>query len=190
MIGAPPIDAQQASRASSSLERSFVADGRISMDLSAGDYRISGHPDNRIRMTWSVGDGARLDRVVARADVRGSNAKIVTDGPKHDFRVEIQVPLKTDLFVRLTAGDLRLDHVEGSKDVELHAGDLRIDVNRAEDYHSVDASIWAGEIHAEPFNVRKDGLFRSFDWKGPGRYRLHAHLKAGDVWLTASSGSR
>ena len=190
LIAAPAIDAQSSSRASSSLERPFVPNGRISMDLSAGEYRITGTPDNRIRMTWSVRDQDRLSDVDMRADVKGTDARIVTDGPMNDFKVDIQLPLKADLHIRLTAGELRLERVEGSKDVELHAGELRIDVNRAEDYGSVDASIWAGEIHADPFNVRKEGLFRSFDWKGTGPYRLHAKLKAGEVWLSEKAASR
>jgi hypothetical protein len=189
LVAAPGLNAQQTSRPSGSLERQFIENGKISMDLSAGDYRITGNADNKIRLTWRVGHDDRLSDVDARADIRGSEARIVTDGPMSNFRVDIQVPLKADLYVRLTAGELRLDRVEGSKDIELHAGEMRIDVNRAEDYHTVDASIWAGEIHAEPFNVRKEGLFRSFDWKGHGPYRLHARLKAGEVWLSAKTAS-
>jgi hypothetical protein len=97
--------------------------------------------------------------------------------------VTIQVPTRSDLYVRLTAGDMTVERVEGNKDIEAHAGDLNIDVIRAEDYHTVDASIWAGDLTARPFNVTKEGLFRSFDWKGHGPYRLHAHLKAGDLRL-------
>ena len=78
----------------------------------------------------------------------------------------------------------------GNKDVELHTGDARIDAGRAEDYHSVDASVWAGDIQAEPFHVFKDGLFRSFDWSGKGPYRLHAHLKAGDLRLYSKGAER
>ena len=95
----------------------------------------------------------------------------------------IEVPERSDLFVRLTAGDLRIEDIRGNKDVELYAGDARIDVGRAEDYHTVDASVWAGDIHAAPFHVSKGGLFRSFDWSGKGPYRLHAKLKAGDIRL-------
>jgi hypothetical protein len=178
---AAALAAQGDSRSANSLDRSFVASGRIAMDLSAGEYRITGNPDNHIRMSWSVGDGSQLSSVVARANVSGSEARITTDGPSNHFKVDIQVPSKADLYVRLTAGELRLERVEGSKDVELHAGDLRIDVNRAEDYHTVDASVWAGEIHAAPFHVNQEGLFRSFDWKGSGPYRLHAKLKAGEL---------
>jgi len=187
LIAAPALVAQQTSRPSSSLERDFVSNGKISMDLSAGEYRITGSPDNKIRLVWSVRGEDRLSDVDARADIHGTEARIVTDGPMNNFKVTIQVPQRTDLYIRLTAGELRLDRVEGSKDIELHAGEMRIDVNRAEDYNSVDASIWAGEIHADPFNVRKEGLFRSFDWKGHGPYRLHARLKAGEVWLSEKS---
>ena len=190
LIAAPVLRAQQPSRPASSLERDFVSNGKISMDLSAGEYRITGSPDNKIRLAWSVRGEDSPSDVEARADVRGRDARIVTDGPMNDFKVTIQVPQRTDLYIRLTAGELRLDRVEGSKDVELHAGEIRIDVNRAEDYNSVDASIWAGEIHADPFNVRKEGLFRSFDWKGHGPYRLHARLKAGEVWLSAKTAER
>jgi hypothetical protein len=190
LVVAPALDATQDARPSGSLERDFIANGRIKMDLSAGEYRITGSPDNRIRLTWRVRDSSNLSGVTARADVKGSEAKIITDGPMNGFEVAIQVPSKSDLYVRLTAGELRMEHIEGNKDIEAHAGELRIDVDRAEDYHSVDASVWAGEIHAQAYRVSKEGLFRSFDWKGSGPYRLHARLKAGEVWLSSRNTSR
>jgi hypothetical protein len=58
-----------------------------------------------------------------------------------------------------------------------------------EDYSRVDASLWAGDLDAPPFNVSKGGLFRSFDWKGNGSYTLHAHLMAGDLRLRATHAS-
>ncbi|HEV8347955.1 MAG TPA: hypothetical protein VGQ16_15375 [Vicinamibacterales bacterium] len=190
LVSAPALQATQESRTSDSLERAFVANGRIRMDLSAGEYRISGSPDLRIRLDWKVRDSDQLWRVKTRVDVRGSDATVMTDGPSNHFSVNIQVPARSDLYVRLTAGELRLERVEGNKDVELHAGELDIDVNRAEDYHSVDASVWAGEIHADPFHISKEGLFRSFDWRGKGPYRLHAKLKAGEVRLFSQMAER
>jgi hypothetical protein len=97
------------------------------------------------------------------------------------------VPTQADLYVRLTAGDLRVESIRGNKDIELHAGDVDIDVGRPEDYQHVDASVWAGDLTAAPFHVNKGGLFRSFDWNGNGRYRLHARLKAGDLRLSSKS---
>jgi len=174
-------------RPTDSLERAFASNGRIKMDLSAGEYRISGVSDNRIRLDWSVRDADQLSKVQARADVKGTEATITTDGPSNHFKVNIQVPTRTDLYVRLTAGDLRIEQIEGNKDVEVHAGDVRIDVGRAEDYQKVDAGIWVGDLNARPFQISKEGLFRSFDWKGNGPYRLHAHLKAGDLRLISKS---
>jgi len=190
LVLSPAVHALQSESRGTSLERAFVPNGKISMDLSAGEYRISGTADNRITLAWDVRDAWRLSEVKACADVQGTSARIVTDGPSNNFRVTMQVPARADLYIRLTAGELRLDGVEGSKDVELHAGEIHIDVNRAEDYRSVDASVWAGEIHAEPFHVLKEGLFRSFDWKGNGPYRLHTKLKAGEVWLSSRAATK
>ncbi len=177
----------QSSQRSTALERQFGTGGRITMSLSAGEYEIVGSPEGRIRLDWSVEDRDRLDEVDNRVDVKGTEAKIWTDGPQNNFEVRIQVPAHSNLHVRLTAGELAIKGIEGDKDVELHAGELDIDVVRADDYERVDAAIWAGEIHANPFNVTKEGLFRSFDWKGKGRYRLHAHLKAGELRLHTAS---
>jgi hypothetical protein len=179
VAGAAPVAQDRATR----VERSFADGGRISMNLSAGEYEIGGSPDDRIRVDWEVGDRERLDEVDTRVDIKGSEARIVTDGPQNSFHVRIQVPARSHLHVRLTAGELRISGIEGDKDVELHAGELDIDVVRPEDYRRVDAAIWAGEIQATAFRIQKEGLFRSFDWNGKGRYRLHAHLKAGELRL-------
>ena len=175
--------AAQTKTPATSLERPFAAGGRVTMDLSAGEYEITGSPDNRIRLDWDVEYSDRLDDVDNRLTVSGTEARVSTDGPDGQFRVRIQVPMQSNLHVRLTAGELAIKGIEGDKDVELHAGELDIDVIRPDDYSRVDAGVWAGEIDASPFRISKEGLFRSFDWSGKGKYRLHAHLKAGELRL-------
>jgi hypothetical protein len=77
-----------------------------------------------------------------------------------------------------------VEEVIGNKDVELHAGDLTIGVGRLGDYAHADASVLAGELTASAFGINKDGLFRSFEKDNPsGKYRLHAHVGAGDLVL-------
>jgi hypothetical protein len=184
LVAAPHSQTPSETRPSGSLDRAFPANGRISMDLSAGQYRISGTGDYRIRLNWSTRDAEKSSRIEARAEVRGREAALTTDGPDNsNLKVEIQIPRHTDLYVRLTAGELTIEDVEGNKDVALHAGELNIDVGRAEDYGRVEASVWAGEVNASPYQARKGGLFRSFDWRGQGKYRLEARLKAGEVRL-------
>jgi hypothetical protein len=179
------------SAGSSSLERPFAPNGRVKMDLAAADYRITGAPEPRVRIEWTARDADTLPKVEVHADVRGTELSLTTNGPgNRDLKFTIQVPNQSDLYVRLSAGDLTIENIRGNKDVELRAGDLRIDVGRAEDYHAVDASLWAGDIKASAFQIVKEGLFRSFDWTGHGPYRLHAHLLAGDMFLYSKAEER
>jgi hypothetical protein len=189
IFAALPAGRSQLPRLSDSLERAFAPGGNIHMSLAAGDYRIAGAKENRVHVLWKVRSAEDLPRVRVQADVKGSEATLTTDGVRNGFQVEIQVPARLGLLVRLTAGDLTVEGIEGNKDIESHAGDLTIDVGRVEDYSRVDASLWAGDLDAPPFNVSKGGLFRSFDWKGNGVYTLHAHLMAGDLRLRSTRAS-
>jgi hypothetical protein len=180
--------AQQTARTSDSVERPFASGGRVRMDLSAGEYVVQGAQESRVHLEWRVRDPDQLWRVKTRADVRGAQARIETDGPNNGgLRVVIRVPVRTDLDIRLTAGDLSIEGIDGNKDVDLYAGEVDVDVRRAADYRRVDASVWAGEIDAPAFSASKGGLFRSVDWNGTGPYYLRVSLWAGEVRLYASS---
>jgi len=127
------------------------------------------------------------------ASAKGVRVKLTTNGKSADLRVEdtphnnfhaiIEVPALTDVRIRLTAGDLSVSGVKGDKDIELNAGDLNISVGSSSDWGDVDASVTAGDIHAPAFQEARGGLFRSFKWKDPGKYRLHVHAMAGDINL-------
>lgn len=169
--------------AAQDLERAFEPGGQITMDLSAGGYAIEGSPDSRIRLRWSTRDPADAPGVRVRADVTGSRAEIETDGPSDGFHVTIAVPSRSDLLVRLSAGDLTLTGIEGHKDVSAWAGDVKIGIRDPKEYRSVDTSVTAGDIQATPFGGSKGGLFRSFSWEGQGQYDMRVRLTAGDLVL-------
>ena len=153
---------------------------RLSMQLRAGDVDIVGVERAGIRVTCTTGDhpGESVKISFAGGRLR------TYGGPDNNIRFRIEVPARIDLYVKLTAGDLNLSGITGSKDVQLHAGDLTIIVDRPEDYRVAEGSVLAGDIRATAFGVTKDGLFRSFRKDNPdGKYHLHAVLMAGDLTL-------
>jgi hypothetical protein len=107
----------------------------------------------------------------------------VENTPHNNFHATIEVPALTDVRVRLTAGNLEIAGIKGDKDIEANAGNLNISVGSSNDWSDVDASVTAGGLHAPAFQTASEGLFRSFKWKGPGKYKLHVHLTAGDINL-------
>ncbi len=163
-------------------ERKFVSGGTVRLDLSAGDYEIVGTRDERIRVSW---DGRGKDpQVTLRTDPEASRATVRTETPWSDGpKIRIELPRRTNVVVKLSAGDLDIHGLEGSKDVSAHAGDVTIGVGPRDQYRYVNASVKIGELNADPFNVSKDGLFRSFEWMGKGSYELRAHLTVGDLKL-------
>lgn len=154
------------------------------MRLSAGEYVIENSPDDHIRLAWQTRDPTAARRVRAHVNVEGTSANILTDGPSNGFDVTIAVPTRSDLLIRLSAGDLTIRGVEGHKDVSAWAGELKIGVGAAANYRAVDASVLAGEIQAAPFKGSTGGVFRSFQWSGSGAYELRARLTAGEIRLT------
>lgn len=162
-------------------EKDFVSGGRIKMTLESGDYKIFASSDNRIHVRWNEAS-ARGVRVKLATNDNSAELR-VENTPHNNFHATIEVPALADLRIRLTAGDMSVTGIKGDKDIEIHAGDLNISVGNSSDWGDVDASVTAGDINASPFQASKGGLFRSFHWRGPGKYRLHVHLTAGDVNL-------
>lgn len=163
-------------------ERTFVSGGTVRLELAAGDYEIVASKDNRIRVSWD--DRGKDADVVLRIDVGASRATLRTETPWNNGpRIRIELPRRTNMVLKLSAGDLKISGIEGSKDVSARAGDVNIHVGPREQYRYVKASVSIGDLHADAFDVNKDGLFRSFEWTGKGQYELRAHLMAGDLKL-------
>ena len=168
----------------------FPGGGSLRLEVRSGDVEIVGTAESAIRVELS-GRNARLERtrklkVRFRRDGRDGEMKI-EGGPHDDLTIIVHVPSETDLHARIPFGDVEVSNVRGDMDVELHAGDLTVRVGDPKDYASVDASVTAGDLNAEPFGESQDGLFRSFRTHGKGRYRLHAHVGAGDLRFESGS---
>jgi hypothetical protein len=107
----------------------------------------------------------------------------ISRGPRNNIQITVEVPKACGLFVRMPAGQLEISDITGDKDVQLHFGELIVHVGDAADYSHVDASVNTGGLEAPPFGEDHGGLFRSFQKSGNGKYRLHAHVGAGDLTL-------
>ena len=165
-------------------ERAFAAGGTAYLDLSAGEYRITASKDGRIRIVAHSTSRHDASATSVRVDVKGTRADLIVDGPMNDgVKVDIELPGRTNIITRLSAGELSLSGIDGSKDISARAGELQIEVGAPDRYRHVEASVKAGEIRAQPFNVTKEGLFRSFEWNGRGSYDLRVSLWAGEVTL-------
>ena len=163
-------------------DKAFVTGGKVDIHLDAGDYEVRAASDNHVRVTMTGRTGnATVDVAVAgaRADVT------VKDTSHTNFKCVIEVPKVSDVAIRLSAGDLDVQEIAGSKDIESTAGDVRIVVGKSDDYGKVDASVKVGDLSPGPFGgSKKEGLIsQSVSWSGKGKYTLRASLGAGDLKL-------
>lgn len=161
-------------------EKAFVSGGKIEMQLAAGGYTIRPGEGTAIRVALDGNVGsAKVD--ITTADTQATVS--VKDTPNNNFKATIDVPKNADLVIRLTAGELRVGAITGSKDIESYAGDVDIVTGDPADYASVEASVRAGDLKAGPFGESQSGLFRSFNWTGKGKFKLRATLTAGNLTL-------
>jgi hypothetical protein len=183
---APDISAQHSGLHPTQQE--FISGGTIRLHLEAGGYTISPGKSDNIVVTCSAPTDERLKRVKVEIKRTTESADVyVSDTPHNNFQATIEVPRRSNLWARLSAGELVVEDVEGDKNLQVLAGRIQVDVPHAELYGHRDASVTTGSIEASAFDVSKGGLFRSFEQHGPGKYRLHAHVMTGEIDLPGSN---
>jgi hypothetical protein len=170
-----------------SAKQKFISGGTIRLHLEAGGYTITPGDSENIVVTCRAPREEQLKRVKVEIKPTEADADVyVSETPHNNFQATIEVPRHTNLWVRLSAGELDIGRVEGDKNVEVRAGRIQIDIPRPELYGHSDASVMTGSIESSAFDVSKGGLFRSFERQGPGKYRLHAHVMTGEIDLRES----
>ena len=162
-------------------DKPFVSGGKVDIHLDAGDYEVRAASDNHVRVTMTGRTGNATVDVV----IDGKRADVTVRSTSHtNFKCVVEVPKVSDVAIRLSAGDLEVGPITGSKDIESTAGDVRIAVGNPDDYASVDASVSVGDLSGGPLGA-PDGSFIAHSIKktGKGKYVLRAHLGAGDLKL-------
>lgn len=138
-----------------------------------------------MRVRWRAEDPEDekdMRKIQVVSDVFERVATIRTKGPTSRARFTIEVPARSDLHLRVHAGDIRIEGIEGNKDVRMSAGDLDIDV-QPDTLRYAHASVSIGDLTARSLGIEKDGFKNSLDWFGDGQYTLDARLFVGDVHL-------
>jgi hypothetical protein len=165
-------------------EANFVSGGQLSLHILSAEIHIIGTDENKIAVRVSGREGSNSTDMEARFERSGNSGELRVSGGQHnDLTITVLVPKSCNLFVRIPAGDVEVQGITGDKDIELRAGNLEVGVGKAADYAHVKASVTTGEIDAEPFGENHGGLFRSFEKSGNGKYKLFAHVGAGNLTL-------
>jgi hypothetical protein len=146
-----------------------IADGaKLDVQLRYGDLRVVSTDDARLSISYTThSNHADFSRKVeARFLVTPNDAALKLTAPRSgSVDVELRVPARTNLHVRVSAGDVSIDPVEGSLDVETHAGDIRIKLPEHVDLGLVDASTHAGDVNA-PFGRPHGWIGSKLDYDG------------------------
>lgn len=151
----------------------------VALDLEAGEYDVVPSDKAQVSVTWERGD-----RVKVQAEPRDGGLRVrVGNTPHQDFLARIEVPKVCTLKIRLTAGELRIGAIEGSKDIRNRAGEVHLDIPDPKAYGEVYASSWAGEIQAPAFGGGDEGVFNGFRYHGSGPHQLRVKVMAGEIHL-------
>jgi len=162
----------------------FASGGKVRLRVRSGEIHVIGTAENKISVELSGKKAYDAKKLKVRLERRDSTADMrISGGPRNDLTITIRIPTNTDLYARIPFGEVHVENIAGDQDVELHAGDLTVAVRDSAAYSHVDASVITGEVDAVAFGESHGGLFRSFRKEGTGRYRLHAHVGAGQLTL-------
>lgn len=166
----------------SHMEFQCPTSAQLRLHVRSGEIMIVGADDSKITVDLAGKNADKIQDVKGRLSVVKNVAELhLTGGPKSELQIIIHVPRNSDLMARVFAGDVSVQDVVGNKDVQLHAGQLTISLEKPEDYGRVDMSVGAGEVDAEVFGDSKGGLFRTVSRESSGKYRLHAHVDTGQL---------
>lgn len=156
----------------------------LRLHLHDGDFRIVGSDAEKISVHVEGKNVEQAKNIKIQLKRSGTIVDLrLSHVPKKELQVTIEIPKSTNLYARMRGGDLAIQDVVGDKDLELTGGDLTVQVGNPEDYSHVDLSVKFGDISGTQFGDPKGWIGNSLQKDGNGKYRLHAHVTAGDLVL-------
>jgi hypothetical protein len=156
----------------------------LRLHLHDGDFRVIGGDSDKLSIHIQGKNVEQAKNIKFQLKRSGTVVDLtVSHVPKKELQVTIEIPKSTNLYTRMRGGDLSVQDVVGDKDLELTGGDLTIQVGSAEEYSHVDLSVRFGDISGTQFGDPKGWIGNSLQKDGNGKYKLHAHVMAGDLVL-------
>ena len=176
--------AQETTNPQHQFETNLTTGTNLRLYLREGDFRVVGSDSEKIsvRVEGKHVEQAKHIKIQLKRSGGAVDLKL-SHVPKNELQVTIEIPRSTNLYTRMRGGDLSVEGVAGDKDLELTGGDLTIGVGEPEQYSRVDLSVRFGDISGSQFGDPKGWLGNSVHKAGTGKYRLHAHVTAGDLVL-------
>src|ERR1700735_1731183 len=165
-------------------ETSLASGSSLRLHLHDGDFRVVGSDSEMISIHVEGRNAELAKNIKIRLKRTGSAVDLtLSHVPKNELQVTIEIPRNSDLYARMRGGDLSVQGVAGDKDLELTGGDLTVQVGSPEDYSHVDLSVRFGDVSGTQFGNPKGWIGNSVRKDGNGKYKLHAHVTAGDLVL-------
>ena len=168
-----------------SFETNMASGATLRLHLHDGNFRVVGNDSEKISI-HAEGKNVELAKNIKIEMKRSDSAvdlKLSHVPKKNELQFTIEIPKSTNLYMRMRGGELSVLGVVGDKDIELTAGDLTIQVGSPEDYSHIDLSVRFGGVSGTQFGDPKGWIGNSIRKDGNGKYRLHAHVMAGDLVL-------
>ncbi len=161
--------------------------GSLWFRLRGGNLHITRGTDPQhivVRYTPDPKKPQEEKNVQIRSRLHGSQVRVEVNAPLSlSVDVEIEVPSPISLEVHMTGGDLTVEGVEGDKNLQLFAGDLKVDVGTLQNVRDAEVSVGVGDVSVPAIGEVHGWLGHTWKYQGNGQYRLYAHTSFGDVSL-------
>ncbi len=159
----------------------FVPAGQVELHFRYGDVHIVPGDDSHITLAYTMHSNNPdfSYKVEPQFEMKGTKAILTLKAPRNGSTdVELKLPARTDIYLRVFGGDIRLGRFDGNKDVETHGGDIDIEVSHLASYGPIDASTHAGDVDAA-FGTPHGWIGKTLKYQGAGISNPRTHVCRG-----------
>jgi hypothetical protein len=164
----------------------------LTVESRPAGLEFAASDDEMVHVTCSSSDADLAQHIHLKFSRSASDSKLVVDGGhinNHgNLKIRVEVPRKTNLQIRMPAGEVKIEDIVGDKDVEIHAGHILIASREVWRYKKLDLSVSIGSLNAPAYGVKDGGFLHTLKQETTdGEYRLHASVGTGEIELSGKA---